>query len=193
MFSTSTTKNSEKRLLEEELYEQVALEIADNKIRPGIWAKALAKAEGSEEKAKGLYIKYRIESIKDEMNVVESTLKKEPSAQTPAKEISTTVPTIIYVLFLANFLLPFTGLIGVIMAYINKGDDNFLQSHYQFQIRTFWIGLLYVIVGALLTLVVIGWLVLIFYLIWLIVRCVKGFKYLGKQEPMPNPTSWMFG
>ncbi|MEA1988810.1 MAG: hypothetical protein U9N57_06345 [Pseudomonadota bacterium] len=119
--------------------------------------------------------------------------QQEPSAQAPAKEISTTIPTIIYVLYLANFLLPFTGLIGVIMAYINKGDDNFLQSHYQFQIRTFWIGLLYLIVGALLTVIIIGWLLLIFYLVWLIVRCVKGFKYLGKQEPMPNPTSWMFG
>ena len=116
-----------------------------------------------------------------------------PSAQVPTAEISTTVPTIIYVLYLANFLLPFTGLIGVIMAYINKGDDNFLQSHYQFQIRTFWIGLLYLIIGALLTVIIIGWLILLFYAIWLIVRCVKGLKYLGKQEPMPEPTSWMFG
>ncbi|WP_029408647.1 membrane protein [Thiomicrorhabdus sp. Milos-T2] len=108
-------------------------------------------------------------------------------------EISTTIPTIIYVLYLANFILPFTGLIGVIMAYVNKGEGNFLESHYQFQIRTFWIGLLYAVVGVLLTAVFIGWLILLFYAIWIIVRCVKGFKYLGKQEPMPDPTSWMFG
>ena len=119
-------------------------------------------------------------------------IQKEPSVQAAA-ETSTTMPTIIYVLFLANLLIPFTALVGVIMAYINKGDNNFLDTHYQFQIRTFWIGLLYAIIGALLTLVVIGWLVLLFYVIWLIIRCVKGFKYLGKQEPMPNPTSWMFG
>lgn len=108
-------------------------------------------------------------------------------------EISTTMPTIIYVLYLANLVIPFTALVGVIMAYINKGDDNFLASHYQFQIRTFWIGLLYAIVGALLTMIVIGWLIIIFYIVWLIVRSVKGLKYLGKQEPIPNPTSWMFG
>ena len=116
-----------------------------------------------------------------------------PSAQAPATEISTTVPTIIYVLFLANILVPFAGLVGVIMAYINKGDDNFLQSHYQFQIRTFWIGLLYAVIGILLTAILIGWLILLFTVIWLIIRCVKGFKYLGKQQPMPEPTSWMFG
>lgn len=107
--------------------------------------------------------------------------------------ISTTVPMIIYALYLVNFVLPFASLVGVIMAYINKGDGNYLDSHYQFQIRTFWIGLLYVVIGALLTFILIGWLVILFYIIWLIIRCVKGFKYLGKQEPIPEPTSWMFG
>jgi len=116
-----------------------------------------------------------------------------PTSQAPQEEISTTMPTIVYALYLANLVIPFTAIIGVIMAYINKGDDNYLESHYQFQIRTFWIGLLYAIIGALLTVLVIGWLILLFYVIWLIIRCVKGFKYLGKQEPMPNPTSWMFG
>ena len=96
-----------------------------------------------------------------------------PSAQAPATEISTTVPTIIYVLFLANILVPFAGLVGVIMAYINKGDDNFLQSHYQFQIRTFWIGLLYAVIGILLTAILIGWLILLFMVILLIILCVK--------------------
>lgn len=117
----------------------------------------------------------------------------EPSTIPPQPEISTTMPMIIYALYLANFVVPFTALVGVIMAYINKGDGNFLDSHYQFQIRTFWIGLLYAFIGAVLTLIVIGWLILFFYLIWLIVRCVKGFKYLNKQQPMPDPTSWMFG
>lgn len=121
--------------------------------------------------------------------------EEQPTAETTAPQapVSTTIPMIIYVLYLANLVIPFTALVGIIMAYINKGDGNFLDSHYQFQIRTFWIGLLYALIGALLTLIVIGWLVLLFYLIWLIIRCVKGFKYLNKQEPMPDPTSWLFG
>lgn len=121
--------------------------------------------------------------------------EQQPTAEATAPQapVSTTIPMIIYVLYLANLVIPFTALVGIIMAYINKGDGNFLDSHYQFQIRTFWIGLLYALVGALLTLIVIGWLVLLFYLIWLIIRCVKGFKYLNKQEPMPDPTSWLFG
>jgi len=109
-------------------------------------------------------------------------------------ELNTTLPMIIYALYLANLMIPFTALVGVIMAYVNKSDEhNFLQSHYQFQIRTFWIGLLYLIIGGILTLILIGWIVLLFYVVWLIIRCVKGFKYLNEQKPIPNPTSWMFG
>jgi len=109
-------------------------------------------------------------------------------------KLDTTFSMIIYALYLANFMIPFTALIGVIMAYVNKSDENnFLQSHYQFQIRTFWIGLLYLIIGGILTIILVGWLILLFYAVWLIIRCVKGFKYLNSQEPIPNPTSWMFG
>lgn len=128
----------------------------------------------------------------------EITLPPRPLQAEPVKpsapEISTTVPTIIYVLYLLNFIIPFGALIGLVMAYVNKDDeDNFLQSHYQFQIRTFWIGLLYIIIGGLLTIIVIGWLIVLFYIVWWIIRCAKGFKYLGKKQPMPDPTSWMFG
>lgn len=115
------------------------------------------------------------------------------SNTTPTMPVSTTAATIIYVLYLANILIPFTSLVGVIMAYINKGDGNFLDSHYQFQIRTFWIGILYIVIGVLLMFIFIGYLILLFTVIWLIVRAAKGLKYLGKQEPVPNPTSWMFG
>ncbi len=108
-------------------------------------------------------------------------------------ELNTTLPMIIYALYLANLMIPFTALVGVIMAYVNKSDEyDFLQSHYQFQIRTFWIGLLYLIIGGILTIILIGWIVLFFYVVWLIIRCVKGFKYLSNQQPIPNPTSWMF-
>ncbi|MBD3756135.1 MAG: hypothetical protein IE937_10950 [Gammaproteobacteria bacterium] len=108
--------------------------------------------------------------------------------------VSTTIPLIIYVLYLLNLIVPITSLVGVVMAYINRGDAvTFLQTHYRFQIRTFWIGLLYGIVGALLTAILIGWLILIFTLVWFIVRCVIGIKYLNKHQAVPDPGSWMFG
>jgi uncharacterized membrane protein len=101
---------------------------------------------------------------------------------------------IIYILYLVNIVVPFTGLVGVIMAYLNQKDaDEMLKTHFRFQIRTFWIGLLYIFIGALLSVVLIGYLVLLFYVVWLIVRCVKGMQVLDKNEAHPNPVSWMFG
>jgi len=99
----------------------------------------------------------------------------------------------IYILYLAGVVFGITGIIGVIMAYINKKDSpEWLKSHYRFQIRTFWIGFLYLFVGVLLSVVVIGWLVILFWIIWLIIRSVKGMNSLDKKEAHPNPTGWMF-
>lgn len=107
--------------------------------------------------------------------------------------VNTSTPKLIYILFLANILIPLLGLIGVVMAYINKADaPAFLQTHYQFQIRTFWIGILYFFIGAILTMVLIGYLVILFTVVWIIIRCVKGMKYLDAGQAHPNPRSWMF-
>jgi len=106
--------------------------------------------------------------------------------------VSTTTPKLIYILFLANIVVPFLGLIGVVMAYVNKADaPEWLQTHYHFQIRTFWIGLLYVMVGAILSVIIIGWFIILFTIVWMIIRCVKGMKSLDAQEAHPNPTGWM--
>ncbi len=101
---------------------------------------------------------------------------------------------IIYILYLVNIIIPFTGLVGLIMAYMNQAAaDDMLKTHYRFQIRTFWIGLLYLVIGALLSLVLIGYLIILFWLIWLIIRCVKGMQALDQKQPVANPTTWMFG
>lgn len=100
---------------------------------------------------------------------------------------------IVYILYLIAIAFGITAIVGVVMAYIYRNDaPDWLQSHYQLQIRTFWIGLLYVFLGALLSHVFIGLLILLFWLIWLIVRCVKGMKFLDRKEAYPDPTGWMF-
>ncbi len=116
------------------------------------------------------------------------------SVQAPEpNEVSTNLPTIIYVLYLTSLVVGITSIVGVVLAYINKGEDNYLDSHYQFQIRTFWIGLLYTLIGFVLIPIFIGWLILLFVVIWIIIRCAKGLKFLGKKQPLPDATSWMFG
>lgn len=101
---------------------------------------------------------------------------------------------LIYILYLASLVVGITGIIGLVMAYINKSDnDSLVNSHYRFQIRTFWIGLLLAVIGMLTMMIVIGWFILLFLTVWMIIRCVKGLKYLSEGKAHPDPTSWMFG
>ena len=100
---------------------------------------------------------------------------------------------IIYVLYLAGFIVGVTPLIGVVMAYLAKGEGpEWIDTHYRYQIRTFWIGFLYTFVSALLTVVLIGILGLLATAVWLIVRCIKGFQALDRGEPIENVATWMF-
>ncbi len=101
---------------------------------------------------------------------------------------------LIYILYLLSLIFGITSLVGLVMAYINKGDaPEWVQSHYRFQIRTFWIGLLYLAIGSLLTLIYIGWLLVLLWYVRLIVRCARGMRRLSRAEAHPNPRGWLFG
>lgn len=101
---------------------------------------------------------------------------------------------VIYILLIISTMIGLTGLIAVIMAYINREDsDDWLQSHFRFQIRTFWIGLLYFSIGVFLLQVMIGFFILVFTFFWVIIRCAKGLKQLEKNQPVVNVESWLFG
>jgi len=100
---------------------------------------------------------------------------------------------IIYILYLVSIAVGITSIVGVIMAYINQNEaPGWLKTHYRFQIRTFWIGVLYSVIGVALTTVVIGFAILLFVLVWWIVRCIKGMRALGERKEVENPASWMF-
>lgn len=61
-----------KRLVEEKIYEKVVQELAQGHRRDGLWAKALAVSNGVDEKAKALYIQYRVQSIRDEAELLKA-------------------------------------------------------------------------------------------------------------------------
>lgn len=60
------------RLVEEKIYEQVLREIESGLRRDGLWAKALQESRGNEQEAKALYIKFRVQSIKDEAEIAQT-------------------------------------------------------------------------------------------------------------------------
>lgn len=119
-------------------------------------------------------------------SVVESSIDSSETPQNPVLKPDTSSAKINYVLYLVGIVIGLTALIGLIFAYVKKGEDNpeWLNSHYNFQIRTFWFGLVYLIVGTVLYAVIIGWLIILFWLVWLIIRCVKGITALDAQKPI---------
>ena len=127
------------------------------------------------------------------MSTVEPASIPPPPPRPPAVS-DTQLALAVYVLYLAGFFTMITALVGVIIAHaqVDKADDM-LRTHYRFQIRTFWIGLLYVVVGALSVIVIVGIFILLWWFIWTLVRCVKGLLALNENRPIQNPGSWLFG
>jgi uncharacterized membrane protein len=123
-------------------------------------------------------------------------MQRATDAVTPQRPIVSNYGLVltVYILYLVGFLTGITVLVGLIIAYLQRDKtDRVSQSHFQFQITTFWIGLLYFFVGLLTLHFGIGALILLWYVIWTVIRCVKGLLALNMGEPIRNPNSWWFG
>jgi uncharacterized membrane protein len=96
---------------------------------------------------------------------------------------------------IGSFLFGWPSIIAVIISYVKRGDarGTWLESHFAWAIRTFWIALAWALLVALvsipLTLIVIGiatWAAGLFLLgIWAIYRIARGWLRLKDHQPMP--------
>lgn len=97
-----------------------------------------------------------------------------------------TLTTVIYALHAAGFVFAPLWIVAVVMNYVKKDEvaGTWLESHFSWQIRTFWWGLLWGVIGGILTLVLIGFAVLLADGIWIIYRVVKGWLKLNDGKPI---------
>jgi len=101
---------------------------------------------------------------------------------------------VVYLLYGVGYFTGISALIGVIIAHVKVADANpVLQSHYRFQIRTFWIGFLYLVIGVPLCMLLVGLPILAWWFVWSLVRIIKGFLLINEHKPIANPESWLFG
>ncbi len=93
----------------------------------------------------------------------------------------------VYVLQAIGLLVPVTWIVAVVINYVKKNDasGSWLESHFRWQILTFWFGLLGGVLGGLLALVLIGYLVWAAVGVWIVYRIVKGWLYLNDGKPLP--------
>jgi uncharacterized membrane protein len=93
---------------------------------------------------------------------------------------------------IGSFLVGWPSIIAVILNYLKRSDarGTWLESHFRWQIRTFWFGLLWVSLCVLFVLVTLGigiliaWLPLGVITIWFIYRIARGWLALNDRRPM---------
>lgn len=92
----------------------------------------------------------------------------------------------VYLLQAIGLCLPLTFIPALIINYVKRDDihGTWLASHFRWQIRTFWFGLLWAVLGGLTFLVVVGWFILLADWIWLLYRVIKGWLNLFDRKPM---------
>jgi uncharacterized membrane protein len=92
----------------------------------------------------------------------------------------------VYALQAAGFLFGLTWIVGAVINYLKIDDvrNTWLETHFNWQLRTFWIGLAGMIVAWVLMIVKIGFLVAFGVTIWAIYRVVKGWLALNDRKPM---------
>ncbi len=72
------------------------------------------------------------------------------------------------------------------MNYVKRDDvkGTYLESHFNWQIRTFWWGLLWAVIGFITMFILIGFAVLLANGIWIIYRIIKGWLKLNEGKPI---------
>ena len=121
-----------------------------------------------------------------------------------------TLPTVVYALYLFGLISGITMLIGVVIAYANRGrPGSIADSHYTFQIRTFWTGLALWFVaglcgmwgwiwGSIPFIGFFGWPFVMLSMsigflthLWVAVRCIIGLTYVSRGDAYPRPRAWL--
>jgi uncharacterized membrane protein len=89
-----------------------------------------------------------------------------------------------------SFVGSLPSIVAVILNYVKRSDarGTWLDSHYRWQIRTFWFALAWFILGWALILTVVGAIagvpILIALTVWLIYRIARGWLRLVDRKPM---------
>ena len=94
-------------------------------------------------------------------------------------------------LIVTAFLTGWPSILAVVLNYIKRSEarGTYLESHFRWQIRTFWFALLWVVLAWLLVFTLIG-IPLAFALaslagLWVLYRVVRGWLRLNDKRAMP--------
>lgn len=90
------------------------------------------------------------------------------------------------------FLTGWPSIIAVIVNYVKRSDarGTWLDSHFGWQIRTFWYAVLWVVIAAILFVTLVGipfaWALAVLVGLWVLYRIIRGWIALAESRPMPT-------
>ena len=92
-----------------------------------------------------------------------------------------------------SFLIGWPSVIGVILNYVKRSEvrGTWLESHFRWQLRTFWFGVLWVGLCVLFVVMTLGigllvaWVPLAIVGIWFVYRVARGWLALKDGRPLP--------
>lgn len=120
-----------------------------------------------------------------------------PQENAPPPEAPGKAPWAVYALYLLSPLIALLGLAGAVVAYLSRGKGaEWVESHYTFQIRTFWIFVAAFATAVVLNLLLVPGVGVAFMLVvylWLLIRSIYGMSQLHRRAPIPDPEAWLFG
>jgi uncharacterized membrane protein len=96
------------------------------------------------------------------------------------------ITMVVYILQALSFFFGLTAIVGVVINYVKREDvaGTVYQSHFDWQIRTFWWGLLWALLGFILAFVLVGFAIMFVAWVWAIYRVVKGWLKLNDNQPV---------
>ncbi len=95
-------------------------------------------------------------------------------------------------LIVTAFLSGWPSIIAVILNYVKRSDvrGTWLDSHFSWQIRTFWYALLWLVIGAILFVTFVGIpFAVVLWIgtgLWVLYRIIRGWLALSSQRAMPQ-------
>jgi uncharacterized membrane protein len=96
------------------------------------------------------------------------------------------VTMMVYALQALSFIWGLPAVVGLVINYVKRDDarGTVYESHFDWQIRSFWWGLVWAVIGAVLAILLVGFVVMFVAWVWMVYRVVKGWLKLTEGQPV---------
>lgn len=100
---------------------------------------------------------------------------------------------LVHALNVASCVFGITALVALIIAYVKRDEmaGTIWAGHLTYAIRTFWLSLLFTFIGAILSVIGVGIVLLLLVALWFLIRSVVALLKAIDRRPIPDPKTFL--